>query len=78
MIADYAAPIGDMITLNDQIAQGTSDSGLANDVRTLNSLSLAKDQAAQQRAFLFNAFTQQFFADGEQQALTTALSEELS
>jgi signal transduction histidine kinase len=77
VIADYAAPIGDMITLNDQIAQGISDPGLVNDVRTLNSLSLVKDQATQQRAFLYNALTQQFFADGEQPALTTALSEEL-
>ena len=77
VIADYEAPIGDMITLNDQIAQGISDPGLVNDVRTLNSLSLAKDQAAQQRAFLYNALTQQFFSDDEQPALTTALSEEL-
>ncbi len=77
VIADYAAPISDMITLNDQIAQGTSDSSLANDVRTLDSLSLAKDEAAQQRALFFNTFTQQFFSDAEQQALTTALSEEL-
>ncbi len=77
VIADYAAPIGDMTTLNDQIAQGISDPSLVNDVRTLNFLSLAKDQAAQQRAFLYNALTQQFFADGEQPALTTALSEEL-
>ena len=77
VIADYAAPIGGMITLNDQIAQGISDPGLVNDVRTLNSLSLAKDQAAQERAFLYNALTQQFFSDGEQPALTTALSEEL-
>ena len=28
VIADYAIPIGDLISLNDQIAQGTSDSGL--------------------------------------------------
>ena len=77
VIADYEAPIGDMITLNDQIAQGISDPALVNDVRTLNSLSLAKDQAAQQRAFLYNALTQQFFSDDEQPALTTALSEEL-
>ena len=77
MIADYAAPIGDMITLNDQIAQGISDPGLVNDVRTLNSLSLAKDQAAQQRALLYHALTQQFFGDGEQSALNTALFEEL-
>ena len=77
VIADYAAPIDDMITLNDQIAQGISDPGLVNDVRTLSSLSLAKEQAAQQRALLYNALTQQFFGDGEQPALTTALSEEL-
>jgi signal transduction histidine kinase len=77
VIADYAGPIGDMITLNDQIAQGTADASLANDVQALNSLSRAKDQASQQRALLFHALTQQFFGDGEQQALTTALSEEL-
>jgi len=77
-IAAYSVPITDMIALNDQIAQGTSDSVLVNDVQTLNSLSLAKDQAAQQRALLFNAFNQQNFADGVQQALTTAESEELT
>jgi signal transduction histidine kinase len=74
VIADYSGPIGEMFSLNDQIAQGTADSGLANDVQALNSLSLAKDQAAQQRAILFNALTQQLFADDEQQALTTAVS----
>jgi signal transduction histidine kinase len=78
VIAAYAAPINDMIALNDQIAQGTSDSALVNDVQTLNSLSQAKDQAAQQRALLFNALNQQLFADGVQQALTTAESEELT
>ena len=78
MIANYAAPIGDMITLNDLTAQGISDPVLVNDVRTLNSLSLAKDEAAQQRALFLHAFTDQFFGDGEQQALTTALSEELN
>jgi signal transduction histidine kinase len=76
VIADYSAPIGDMLSLNQQIAQGTADSGLANDVQALYSLSLAKDHAAQQRALLFNAFTQQIFADDEQQALTTAVSEQ--
>jgi len=78
VIANYAAPIGDMITLNDLIAQGTSDPVLVNDVRTLNSLSLAKDEAAQQRALFFHTVSDQFFGDGEQQALTTALSEELN
>jgi signal transduction histidine kinase len=78
VIADYAAPIGDMVFLNDQIAQGTSDSGLVNDVQALNSLALVKDQAAQQRALLFNALNQQLFADGVQQAVITAQSEELN
>jgi signal transduction histidine kinase len=78
VIADYAAPINNMIALDDQIAQGTSDAQLVNDVQTLNSVSLAKDQAAQQRALLFNALSQQIFADGVQQALTTAESEELT
>jgi signal transduction histidine kinase len=78
VIADYAAPIGDMVLLNYLIAQGTSDSGLVNDVQTLNSLALVKDQAAQQRALLFNALNQQLFADGVQQAVITAQSEELN
>jgi signal transduction histidine kinase len=78
VIADYAAPIGDMIFLNDQIAQGTSDSGLVKDVQALSSLAQAKDQAGQQRALLFNALNQQLFADGVQQAVITAQSEELN
>ena len=78
VIADYAPPIGDMILLTDLIAQGTSDSGLANDVQALNALALAKDQAAQQRALLFSALNQQLFANGVQQAVNTAQSEELN
>ncbi len=78
VIIDYRSPITDMIALNDQIAQGTSDSALINDVQTLDSLSQAKDQAAQQRGILYNAFNQQLFADGQLQALLTAQSEELT
>ncbi|MGH3189562.1 MAG: sensor histidine kinase [Streptosporangiaceae bacterium] len=78
VLADYGTPIGDMISLNDQIAQGTSDAGLVSDVESLNSLALAKDQAGQQRALLFNALNQQIFADGVQQALITAQSEQLN
>ena len=74
VIADYAIPINDVVSLNDLIAQGTDDSGLSNDVQTLNSLSLDKDQVAQQRAILFNAFTRGFFANGEEQTLVTAVA----
>ncbi len=78
VIADYSAPISEMIALNGEIAQGTSDASLASDVQALNSLSQAKDQAAQQRALLFNALSQQIFADGVQPALTTAQSQQLT
>jgi signal transduction histidine kinase len=76
VVAAYATPIDAMISLNDQIAQGTSDSALANDVQTLNTLSLAKDEAAQQRALMYNALLNNNFADGELQALATAQSDQ--
>jgi signal transduction histidine kinase len=76
VIAAYATPIDAMISLNDQIAQGISDAALANDVQTLNTLSLAKDEAGQQRALLFNALLNNNFADGELQALATAQSDQ--
>ncbi len=74
VVAAYATPINAMISLNDQIAQGTSDAALANDVQALNSLALAKDEASQQRALMDNALLNHNFADGELQALTTAQS----
>jgi len=77
VIANYTAPINDMITLNDQIEQGTSDATLASDVRTLNALSLAKEQASQQRALLYGTLNLMFFADGILNTMTTAYSEEL-
>ena len=76
VIADYSGPIGDLLSLNTQIAQGTADSRLATDVQTLNSLAMGKEEATQQRAILFNALSQQLFADDELQALTTAESEQ--
>jgi signal transduction histidine kinase len=72
VIADYAVPINAMVALNGQIAQGVDDPDLTNDVQTLNSLSLEKDQVSQQRAILFNAFTKRSFANAEQEALVTA------
>src|SRR5215469_14997226 len=78
VITDYAPPINDLITLNDELAQGTADSSLAVDVRELNLLSLAKDQASQQRGLFLNSFTQQFFSDGVLQALISARSAEQS
>jgi signal transduction histidine kinase len=76
VVAAYATPIDAMVSLNDQIAQGISDAALANDVQTLNALSLAKDEAAQQRALMYNALLNNNFADGELQALATAQSDQ--
>ena len=76
VVAAYETPIDAMISLNDQIAQGISDAALANDVQTLNTLSQAKDEAAQQRALLDNALQTGSFADGELQALETAQTDQ--
>jgi len=77
VIGVYLRPITDMIALEGQIGQGASDSTLISDVQTLDAMALAKDQAAQQRALLFNAFLRHTFEDGVQQALQTAQSGEL-
>jgi hypothetical protein len=74
VINAYTTPITDMIALDDQMGPGMSDSILVSDVQTLNSLALAKEEAAQQRALLFNAFRVGQFANDEQQALIAARS----
>ena len=74
VIADYTTPINAIMALNGQIAQGTDDPALTNEVQTLNSLSLEKDQVAQQRAILFNAFTKRAFANAELEALYTVVA----
>ena len=78
VITQYAPLINNLIALNDELAQGTSDAALAIDVRELNLLSLAKDQSSQQRGLFYNAFTQKLFSDGELQALISARSAEQS
>jgi signal transduction histidine kinase len=74
VIADYAVPIDAMMALNGQIAQGADDPALANDVQTLNALAQEKDQVAQQRAILFDAFAKGKFANAEQQGLFTVVA----
>jgi len=54
---DYAAVIGNMITLQQQVALGVTDSSLTSDVQSLNSLSLAKDDVAQEQALFDEALT---------------------
>ena len=59
VFADYAAVIGNMITLQQQVALGVTDSSLTSDVQALNSLSLAKDDIAQEQALLDEVLTNQ-------------------
>jgi signal transduction histidine kinase len=74
VISDYAVPINAMMALNGQIAQGADDPALANDVQTLSALSQEKDQVTQQRAILFDAFTQDKFATAENEGLFTVVA----
>ncbi|HTZ25896.1 MAG TPA: nitrate- and nitrite sensing domain-containing protein [Streptosporangiaceae bacterium] len=76
VITDYSGPISDMTALTSEIDQGVSDAALSNDVRTLESLSAAKEQAAQQRALLFNALTQGFFGIGVETAVNAAAAQQ--
>jgi signal transduction histidine kinase len=64
-IANFGVPISDIITLNDQIGQGVSDSALANDVRALNFLSMAKEEASQERAVLYSLLSDPYFVQGD-------------
>jgi signal transduction histidine kinase len=77
-IVSFGRPIDDIITLNDQISQGVSDASLANDVRTLNFLSLAKEQASQQRALLFSLFNDPYFLSGDPSPSDSGLLSALS
>jgi signal transduction histidine kinase len=78
VISSYAVPIDDMIALNGLIAQGADDAQLTNDVQTLNSLSLEKDELAQERAILYNALNQGFFPSATGEALVTAATNQTS
>jgi signal transduction histidine kinase len=76
VITDYADPIADMQALTGDIAQGVSDPTLSNDVRTLTSISAVKEEAAEQRALLFNALTEGFFDINVETAINTAASQQ--
>jgi signal transduction histidine kinase len=52
----YSGTLSGLFAFNDQISSASGDPQLANDVNALGALSRAKDQAAQQRAFLYSEF----------------------
>jgi signal transduction histidine kinase len=71
-IESYSEAIASLFALNDEITSGSGDAVLADEVRTLDSISRAKDQASQQRAILYAALIDSYFASGAQQSLTTS------
>jgi signal transduction histidine kinase len=71
-VENYTQGIADLFDLNDEITSGSADSVLADEVRTLDSLSRAKDEASQQRAILYAALIDGSFPGGAQQALFTS------
>ncbi len=54
VISTYTNSIDNLFQLNDEITSGSGDAALADDVRALNGISRAKDEASQQRAILFS------------------------
>jgi signal transduction histidine kinase len=75
VIKNYSLAIADLFTLNDQIAEGTSDTTLANNVRALGALERDEDQATQQRAILYSALiANDKFEPGAAQALSNAVA----
>jgi signal transduction histidine kinase len=55
VISNYSSAIALLFVFNDEITSGSSDAQLADAVRALDALSRAKDQASQQRAFVYSA-----------------------
>ncbi len=78
VIARYAAAIGDVLAIDDEIAQGSGDAALEDTVRALGLLSRMKEEASQQRAILDVAFTTHRFPPGAFSQLTAAAAEEQS
>jgi signal transduction histidine kinase len=75
VIKNYSLAIADLFTLNDQIAEGTSDTTLANNVRALGALERDEDQATQQRAILYSALVaNNKFEPGAAQSLSNAVA----
>jgi signal transduction histidine kinase len=52
-IVNYSDSVALLFQLIDEITSGSGDSALADEVRALGALSRAKDQASQQRAFVY-------------------------
>jgi signal transduction histidine kinase len=74
VVTKYGQIIDDLLALNDDIAQGSSDPVLAQTVSALGLVSQMKEDASQQRAILAAALLQGTFGPGELDALESSVS----
>ncbi|MBV9380847.1 MAG: sensor histidine kinase [Streptosporangiaceae bacterium] len=76
LIIEYSAAVGDLLSFNDEIAEGSANSALADTVRTLSSLSRMKNDVSQQRAILYAALIEGQFELGAPDQLTAAQAQQ--
>jgi signal transduction histidine kinase len=76
VIMDYSAVIADLFSLNDEIAQGSADRAVTDNVRALGDLSRLEEASSRQRALLFAALTEHHFEPRALAALISAQSAE--
>ena len=78
VVQKYTQVINDVLALDDQNAQGSSDPTLAQTVRVLGLVSAMQEEASEQRAILAAALLQGKFGPGELAALDAAQSAQQS
>ena len=78
VVQKYTQVIDDVLALDDQNSQGSSDSTLAQTVRVLGLVSAMEEEASEQRAILAAALLQGKFGPGELAALDAAQSAQQS
>jgi signal transduction histidine kinase len=76
LITGYSGFVSDLLSLDDDIAQGSADSALAETVQTLGSLSRMKDDVSQQRAILYAALIERRFEPDAAAQLTAAQAQQ--
>lgn len=75
-ILAYSTSVDDLLAFNEEIAQGSANSAVADTVAALSSLSRMEDDASQQRAVLYAGFIQGQFALGLPEQLTAAYTQQ--
>jgi signal transduction histidine kinase len=75
VVTKYTSAIDSLLAVDDDIALDSGDPVLASNVRALSLISRIEEEASEQRAILAYAFTQQRFAPGVLNAVTTAQAE---